>query len=112
MAGIFIDLQKAFDSVNHSNLIHKLEKYGIRGPILSLFNSYLTDRYQYVSINGYNSSHKKIIRRVPQGSILGPIFFIVYVNVMYKSIKNSKIFSYAEDTTIQKTKLLTLWKSI
>ena len=78
--GIFIDLQKAFDTVNHDILLKKLEHYGIRGTALSWFQSYLSNRKQFVSINGHSSSLTNITCGVPQGSVLGPLLFLIYIN--------------------------------
>ena len=75
--GIFIDLKKAFDTVNHKILLSKLEHYGIRGNILNWFESYLTDRKQYVYLNGHASKMKDIVCGVPQGSVLGPLLFLI-----------------------------------
>ena len=78
--GIFIDLAKAFDTLNHDLLCRKLEIYGIRGIPLQWFKSYLSNRKQYVSLNGISSSQKNITCGVPQGSIMGPLLFIFYIN--------------------------------
>ena len=73
--GIFIDLQKAFDTVNHQILLQKLNHYGVRGIALKWFESYLTDRQQFVSVNGYSSNPGKITCGVPQGPVLGLLLF-------------------------------------
>ena len=73
---IFIDLQKAFDTVNHGILLKKLENYGIRGTALNWFQSYLSNRQQFVSVNGRSSSLSNISCGAPQGSVLGPLLFL------------------------------------
>ena len=72
---IFVDLTKAFDTVDHEILLNKLDRYGIRGHANDFFRSYLSDRQQYTVINGVNSALKNITCGVPQGSVLGPLFF-------------------------------------
>ena len=75
-----MDIRKAFNTVSHKILLHKLQHYGIRGPALSLIKSYFLSRNQFVSVNNCNSSSKPITIGVPQGSIFGALFFLIYVN--------------------------------
>ena len=98
--GIFIDLQKAFDTVDHKILLHKLGYYGIRGSANEWFRSYLTDRKQYVSINGVESKTTTMKYGVPQGSVLGPLLFLVYINDLHKSIKYCTTRHFADDTNL------------
>ena len=98
--GVFIDLQKAFDTVDHNILLKKLEHYGIRGIANDWFNSYLKNRKQYVSISGYESKIVNINFGVPQGSVLGPLLFLIYINDLNKAIKHSKTRHFADDTNL------------
>ena len=98
--GIFIDLQKAFDTVNHRILLSKLENYGIRGCALEWFRSYLSDRKQYVSVNGSNSNLLSITCGVPQGSVLGPLLFLIYINDLPNASKKLTFYLFADDTNI------------
>lgn len=76
----FLDLTKAFDTVQHKLLLAKLERYGVRGPILKLLTNYLSNRKQLVKINGNRSTDRVVQIGVPQGTILGPLLFLIYVN--------------------------------
>ena len=98
--GIFVDFQKAFDTVNHEILLKKLENYGFRGAINEWFRSYLTDRKQKVVINGFQSKCKRMNHGVPQGSVLGPILFLIYINDLHRSIKFCTTYHFADDTNI------------
>ena len=97
---VFLDLSKAFDTLNHSILLTKLKYYGIKDTPLDWFRSYLTQRIQYVEYDGIPSSTREIETGVPQGSILGPLLFIIYMNDIHKVSANLKFILYADDTTI------------
>lgn len=103
-AAIFCDLSKAFDCVNHRILLRKLSVYGFRGVALQWFNSYLSNRLQFVSLNGNVSQKMTISSGVPQGSVLGPILFLLYINDIIQLNISGKFTLFADDTTI-------LWRS-
>ena len=98
--GIFIDLKKAFDTIDHSILLKILQFYGIRGIAYKWLESYLENRKQYVSINGINSDYNNVICGVPQGSILGPKLFILYINDLCNSSSLLKFVLFADDTNL------------
>ena len=98
--GIFVDLQKAFDTVEHDILLSKLEHYGIRGLANDWFKSYLSNRKQYVSINGYDSNLADVKFGVPQGSVLGPLLFLIYINDLNQALRFCKVHHFADDTNL------------
>ena len=98
--GIFIDLKKAFDTVNHSILSKKMEHYGIRGIALDWFASYLSYRKQYFSVNGYASDYLDICCGVPQRSVFGPLLFLIYINDLSNVSKSLSFYIFADDTII------------
>lgn len=98
--GVFVDFTKAFDCLSHKILIEKLDTYGIRGHALKLIKSYLADRMQFVCIDGHSSTTKPIISGVPQGSILGPFLFNIFVNDIVNITSEAKFVNYADDTTL------------
>jgi hypothetical protein len=99
-SGIFIDLQKAFDSIPHEILLDKLCKYGIRGLPLEIFKSYLSNRRQYVSLRNINSDTENITYGTPQGSNLGPLIFLLYINDIFDLPLKGTIILFADDAVI------------
>ena len=99
-AAIYLDLRKAFDCVHHETLTFKLEKYGLRGFALSWIRSYLNGRQQYVKVGNSESSLENIRAGVPQGSLLGPVLFILFINDIFYVSDILKILLYADDSTI------------
>ena len=98
---VSVDLQKAYDTVDHNILLGKLKHFGV--VAYSWFESYLKDRKQYVSINGYNSKHLSISLGVPQDSVLGPLLFLIYINDLNTAIKHCKVHHFVDDTNLQVT---------
>lgn len=96
---IFCDISKAFDRVWHKGLLHKLQMYGINGNLLLWFDNYLSDRLQRVTTEGYYSQFKVVNAGVPQGSVLGPLLFLLYINDITDNLStNIKLF--ADDTSL------------
>lgn len=96
---VFLDLSKAFDTLDHDILLQKLAFYGVKGLSLEWFKSYLTGRSQFVEFNGTQSSTKELITGVPQGSILGPLLFIIYMNDVHVTSDKLNLILFADDTT-------------
>ena len=95
-----MDLSKAFDCLNHDLLIAKLEAYGFGKGALQLIHSYLDRRTQRVKVNGSFNTWRETSAGVPQGSVLGPLLFNIYLNDLFLFISDSQICNYADDTTI------------
>ena len=91
---VFVDLKKAFDTIP----LQKLELYGIQDPVLKWFQSYLSNRSQFTRVNGIDSEVENINVAVPQGSCLGPLLFLIYINDLPKFVKNASVYMYADDT--------------
>ena len=102
---VFLDFAKAFDTVDHQILLQKLNHYGVRGRTLQLIESYLTDREQCVQVNNATSDFGTITHGVPQGSILGPLLFLLYINDIANSSPLLSFYLFADDTQLFKKRL-------
>ena len=98
--GVFIDLQKAFDTVNYSILLKRLEHYGKREVELNWISSYLSKCKRFVSVNGSTSDYLEVSCGVPQGSVLGPLLFLIYINDLPSVSKVLSFYVFADDTNI------------
>ena len=98
--GIFVDFQNTFDTVDHHILLKKLEYYGVRGISNKWFASYLSNKKQFVSINGYKSNLADVKSGVPQGSVLGPLLFLIYIDNLHVAIKYSEVHQFPDDTNL------------
>ena len=99
---IYLDFAKAFDKVDHEILIHKLRQCGVQGKLLKWIEQFLTNRKQFVAINGFHSILALVLSGVPQGSVLGPILFLIYINDLQCILKGSTAGSFADDTRLSK----------
>jgi hypothetical protein len=99
---IYLDMSKAFDKVQHSLIISRLRQFNISGSLLSWFTSYVNGRRQRVSVLGATSKERELTSGVPQGSILGPVLFLLYVNDLPKAVLSSKVACFADDTKVIK----------
>ena len=100
ICSIFLDLSKAFDTLNNQILLRKLYRYGIRGVPLQWLKSYLESRTQYVEVENAKSNPLSIQCGVPQGSTLGPLLFLIYINDMPNCLEKANIRTFADDTTL------------
>ena len=98
--GVFIDIRKAFDTANHGILLEKLEYYGIRGMVNNWLRSFIKNLKQYISPHGVSFSMKAITCGVPQGSTLGPLLFLLYINDLQSAFSKSITRSFADDTNL------------
>ena len=97
---IFLDVKKAFDTVDHAILLKQLSDYGVQGQTASWFKSYLKGRQQFCVANGLSSVKNRIVCGVPQGSLLGPLLFLIYINDLPNCLDHSIGRSFADDTNL------------
>ena len=98
--GVFLDFSKAFDSIDHNILLKKLPYYHFTSSAIKLMSSYLTDRSQYVKLGDHCSTMRKISIGVPQGSVLGPALFLIFINDLINSAPQLECILFADDTNI------------
>ena len=98
--GVLLDFSKAFDTVNHKILLGKLDAYGIRGIPLNWLQNYLSNRKQYMELDGIKSQHQTILCGIPQGSTLRPLLFLIYINDLPNSSEKLSFKIFADDTNV------------
>ena len=99
---ILLDFSKAFDKVNHHKLLIKMDHYGIRGKLLDWMKDFLSERTQQMVVNGESSTKEKVTSGVPQGTVLGPLLFLIYINDLSDRVK-SQIWLFADDSYLYRT---------
>ena len=99
---MYLDFSKAFDKVDHNILLKKLQSFGIHGKLYDWIASFLTGRKQHVMVDGVMSTIINVISGVPQGTVLGPLLFLIYINDMFPTVKHSKIKVFADDSKLHK----------
>lgn len=97
---VLLDLKKAFDTVNHEILLHKLQMYGFKTKALNFMGDYLTNRTQRCQLEGLLLDQREVRCGIPQGSILGPLLFIIYINVLPNCLKSTTPRMFADDTNL------------
>ena len=100
VAAVLMDLSKAFDCLPHKLILEKLRAYGVTNSAVNLLSSYMLDRKQYVQLGGFTSTLLNISKGVPQGSILGPIIFNIFINDIFYFLNKTKLYNYADDNTL------------